>query len=44
MQDKEIDMDNIVEIGEDRGCFESMSDEEWLRILQNIDNFVVEGI
>ena len=35
--------ENIVDTGEDRGYYESMSDEEWLRILENIDSYRVEG-
>lgn len=33
--------DNIAWTGEERGVFERMSDEEWLDILSNIDNYIV---
>ena len=33
--------DNIFDTGEGRGHYESMSDEEWINILENIDDHIV---
>ena len=33
--------DNICETGEERGYFDSISDAEWVRILENIDDHIV---
>ena len=33
--------DNICEIGEERGYYDRMSDEEWISLLENIDKHVV---
>ena len=35
--------DNIADTGEGRGYFDSMSDEEWIEILENIDSHVVKA-
>ena len=35
--------DNIADTGEERGYFDSMSDEEWVEILENIDSRVVKA-
>ena len=32
---------NICETGEAPGCFDSIDNAEWIRILENIDNYVV---
>jgi len=33
--------DNIADTGEERGYFDSMSDEEWIELLENIDKHIV---
>lgn len=33
--------DNILDTGESRGNYENLSDEEWLAVLENIDNYKV---
>ena len=33
--------DNIADTGEERGYFDSMSDEEWVELLENIDDHIV---
>ena len=33
--------DNIAETGEERGSYDSMSDEEWVNLLVNIDDHIV---
>lgn len=39
-----IDLEyNIAETGEERGYFDSMSDEEWIKLLENIDEHIVKA-
>jgi hypothetical protein len=35
--------DNICDTGEERGTYDSMSDEEWIELLENIDKHIVKG-
>ncbi len=35
--------DNICETGESRGSYDSMDDNEWIELLQNIDEHIVRG-
>ena len=35
--------DNICDAGESRGTYESMSDEEWIELLEHIDDHIVRG-
>ena len=35
--------DNICETGEGRGYYDSLSDDEWIKILENIIDHKVEG-
>ena len=33
--------DNIADTGEERGRYDNMSDEEWIELLENIDEHIV---
>lgn len=33
--------DNVADTGEARGCYDSLSDEDWIELLQNIDEHIV---
>ena len=35
--------DNISDVGEERGTYDSLSDDEWIEIFQNIDEHIVKG-
>lgn len=35
--------DNICDTGEARGSYDSMSNEEWVTLLENIDDHIVKG-
>lgn len=35
--------DNICDTGEERGTYDSMSDEDWIDLLENIDKHIVNG-
>ncbi len=35
--------DNICETGEERGSYENLSDDEWIKIFKNIDEHIVKG-
>ena len=35
--------DNICDTGEERGTYDSMRDEEWIELLENIDKHIVKG-
>ena len=33
--------DNVADTGEARGCYDNLSDEDWIKLLQNIDEHIV---